>query len=117
MKMFILLIVVTFIAQLFLPWWIIIPIAFIVSFYFNKKPWRSFMISFTALFVLWTFYSLYQSWMNDHLLANRIGLLLGLSKSNINWLWLVLVSGLPGAITAGIAGLAGPYTRKAFTNL
>lgn len=117
MKMFILLVIVTFIAQLILPWWIILPITFLVSFYFNKKPWRSFIIGFTALFLLWTFYSFYLSWMNDHLLANRIGLLLGLAKSNINWLWVVLLSGLPAAIIAGLAGLAGQYTRKAFTNL
>jgi len=117
MTMFIILLIVTFIIQLVSPWWIIIPITLVISFYFNRKPWPSFFISFIAIFMVWVLYSFYLSSMNDHILANRIGLLLGLPKNTINWFWVMLLSGLPGGMVAGFAGLAGQYMRKAFTDL
>ncbi|MEH6308184.1 hypothetical protein RYH73_21180 [Olivibacter sp. CPCC 100613] len=114
MKMFIVLSITIFMVQLLSPWWIIIPISIIISYLFNKKPGRAFFICFTAAFCVWTLYSLYLSHLNEHLLANRIGILLGLPESPLNWIWMVLISGVPGGLVAGLAGLSGQYIKKAF---
>lgn len=112
--MFITLFIAAFIGQLILSWWIVLPLAMLTSYFFNKRPWTSFFISFIAIYAMWTLFSFYQSWANDHLLGNRMGVLFGLPQSNKNWLWIVLISGLPGGLTAGFGGLAGQYIRKAF---
>ncbi|WP_345232269.1 hypothetical protein [Olivibacter ginsenosidimutans] len=112
MKMFITLLISLFLAQWFLPWWIIVPISLLVSFFFDKKPLSSFFICFAAVCALWITYSFYQSTANHHLLANRIGVLFGLGKHAYNWLWMVLASGLLGGLIAGFAGLSGQYIRK-----
>ncbi|MCL4640319.1 MULTISPECIES: hypothetical protein [Olivibacter] len=114
MKMFIVLCVTIFTAQLVLPWWIIIPISVIVSYLFNEKPWKAFIICFAAIYCVWALYSLYLSYLNGHILANRIGLLLGLPESSFNWIWMTLISGILGGLVAGFAGLSGQYIRKAF---
>ncbi|MFC6101744.1 hypothetical protein [Olivibacter domesticus] len=114
MKMFITLFVASLIAQLLLPWWIILPITLFISYFFNKSPWFSFIISFIAIYLMWLLFSTYQSSMNDHILGNRIGVLFGLSPNFGGWFLMALISGIPGGIVAGFGGLAGQYIRKAF---
>ncbi|HWV73426.1 MAG TPA: hypothetical protein VN040_17005 [Pseudosphingobacterium sp.] len=112
MKLFITLFITTFIAQLLLPWWIILPITLLISYLFNKGPWASFITSFIAIYVMWLVLSFYQSSMNDHILGNRIGLLFGLPSNS--WFLMIVISGVPGGLVAGLGGLAGQYIRKAF---
>ncbi|QNL49430.1 hypothetical protein H8S90_22315 [Olivibacter sp. SDN3] len=114
--MFFVLIITTVLAQLILPWWIVSPIAFIISFLFNKNAKHSFFICFAAVYTAWFIISFYLSFTNDHILANRIAILLGLPTDDYGWIWILLISALPGAITAGLAGLAGQYTKKYFSN-
>jgi hypothetical protein len=114
MKMFITLFVTTFVAQLLLPWWIIVPIILLISYLFNKGPWASFITSFIAIYMMWLLFSFYQSSMNDHILSNRIGLLFGLPPNLNSWFLMILISGIPGGLVAGLGGLAGQYIRKAF---
>lgn len=112
--MFITLFVASLIAQLLSPWWIILPITLFISYFFNKSPWFSFIISFVTIYLMWLLFSAYQSSMNDHLLGNRIGVLFGLPSNFDGWFLMVLISGIPGGIVAGLGGLAGQYIRKAF---
>ncbi|WP_134090583.1 hypothetical protein [Olivibacter sp. XZL3] len=114
MKMFIVLCVTVFAVQLFLPWWTIIPTSVIISYLFDKQPWKAFVICFLAIYCVWTLYSLYLSYLNGHLLANRITTLFGLPASSFNWIWMALISGMPGGIVAGFAGLSAQYLKKAF---
>jgi len=112
--MFITLFFAALLLQLLLPWWVIAPLAFTWAFYFNKTASKSFFICFAAIYCLWVAYSLYLSMLNEHILANRIGQLLGLPASRLNWIWVILLGGLPGSLVSGIAGLAGRYAKKCF---
>jgi len=69
-----------------------------------------------AIFILWLLMSLFLSFQNEHILANRVGEMLGLKPASYNWLLVALISALPGAITAGFAGASGFLLRKVFSN-
>jgi hypothetical protein len=56
--------------------------------------------------------NLYYSVENDHILSKRIAELFGLGDSSFRWFWIVLLSPIPGAITAGFAGASGFLTKQ-----
>lgn len=96
-------------ACLFLPWWVIAVVAFIISVLIPQGPGRSFLTGFIALFILWGGLSWYLSAGNQHILANKISLLM--LKSEGSFL-LILVTGVIGALVAGFAALAGSFVRR-----
>ncbi len=101
-----LIILLSFVACLFFPWWSIAVVAFIVSAIIRQKPIISFLGGFIGLFLLWSILSFYISVNNDHILAHRISLLI--IKEDSPYL-LVLMTGLIGGIVAGFAALTGSY--------
>lgn len=112
MKFFIsliLTILLSFAACLFLPWWSIAIAAFLVAALIPQKPVKSFITAFIALFLLWGGLSFWMSNNNDHILANKISLLI-LNKSGSTML--ILATALIGALVAGFAALSGSYLRK-----
>ena len=96
-------------ACLYLPWWSIAIVAFIVAASIPQKPWKSFLTGFISLFLLWGSLSWYISSNNDHLLANKISMII-LKKDNPYSL--ILVTAMIGSLVAGFAALAGSYVRK-----
>lgn len=101
-----LIILLSFVACLYLPWWSIAIVAFVVSAFIRQKPIVSFMGGFVGLFLLWSILSFYISVNNDHILAHRISLLILPTDSPY---LLVLTTGLIGGIVAGFAALTGSY--------
>jgi hypothetical protein len=116
MLLFLLIFIISFIVQLFLPWWIIIPIVFACCGIKASSGKSAFLISFLAIFTLWLGMSLFFSFKNDHILASRVGVMLGLNPASYNWIMVALISTLPGAITAGFAGISGYLLKKIFSN-
>ena len=114
MVLFILILINSFIFGLFLPWWCVIPVAFIHCLQFAKSLKFAFWISFSSVFILWLIVSFYHSAGNNHLLSGRIADLFGLGGSSLGWLWMVLLSPLPGAITASFAGASGYLAKQLF---
>jgi hypothetical protein len=106
---FILTILLSFAACLFLPWWSIAIAAFIVAALIPQKPGKSFLTGFTALFLLWGGLSFWISNNNQHILAHKISQLV---LKMDNPVVLVLVTALIGALVAGFAALAGSYLRS-----
>jgi len=115
MFLFLIIVVVAFIAQLIFPWWIIIPVVMICCRFKASSAASAFLSSFLAIFTLWLLMSLFLSIQNDHILASRVGEMLGLRPASYNWLLVALMSTLPGAITAGFAGASGFLLRKFFS--
>ena len=111
--LFVLILLVSLVLQLFLPWWIIGPAAFCICFLKAANGGHAFRHSFAAIFVLWCGAALYQTLRNDNILARRVGEMFMMTSEN-NWILLVLVTGLVGGLTAAVSGLAGYYTRAAF---
>lgn len=101
-----LIILLSFVACLYFPWWSVAIVAFIVSALIPQKPLISFLGGFIGLFLLWSILSFYISISNDHILAHRISLLI--LKSDSPYL-LVLTTGLIGGIVAGFAALTGSF--------
>ena len=105
----ILIILLSFVACLYFPWWSIAVVAFIVTAIIPQGGLMSLVTGFCALFVLWGGLSFWISYNNDHILAHKMSLLI---INTDNPYLLMLVSALIGGLTAGFAALAGCYLRK-----
>lgn len=97
-----------FIAQILLPWWIIMVIAFISAFIMNQKPIIILFFGLLAGFLLWGGVAFYLDIENHHLLSGRIGDLLGGLNSNV----LIIITGILGGIIAGLSSFAGGSLRR-----
>ena len=111
--LFLIIVVFSFILQLFLPWWVITPLAFGAAFWKATSGVHAFWSGFFALFTLWIITGLFYSIPNGHILANRVGAMLGLPETTINWIIVLLISGIIGGLAAGFCSLAGYYVRQA----
>lgn len=115
MLLFVLILVLSFVFQLLLPWWVIAPVAFICCLIRARQAFPAFLISFLAIFLLWLVTSILISSRNDHILSTRVGQMLGLGVSTYSWLLVALISSTLGAIVAGFAGVSG-YLLKRLTS-
>ncbi len=106
---FLLTALLSFAACLFFPWWSIAPAAFIVAALIPQKPGKAFLTGFTALFVLWGGLSFWISNNNEHILANKISVLI---LKMDNPFLLIVVTALIGGLVGGFAALTGSYLRK-----
>jgi len=106
------LIIVSFIAQSFLPWWIIMPVCLIGGFLFSKSGKQAFWSGFSSIFMLWVIKMLTLSLPNEHLLANRIGQVFMLPESNNNWIILLLAGSIIGGLVGGLSCLTGNSFQK-----
>jgi len=113
--LFIFILIVSLILQLFLPWWIIAVVAFTISIWKALDGKHAFVHSFTAIFTLWIAAGLVQTLPNENILANRIGQMFMLPFSEFNWIVILLITGIIGGLAAGFAGLAGFYFRGLVT--
>jgi hypothetical protein len=109
---FILTIFLGFVAHWFLPWWwVLAPAAFAVALFF---PQRSAGLAFFSAFLggalLWWGVAFYQSWLNHHILAERMGLLFGGLSPTL----MELLTGLIGGLLAGLGALSANLGRKMF---
>ncbi|MET4081418.1 hypothetical protein ABIB40_001364 [Pedobacter sp. UYP30] len=104
---FIAIIIVCFLLQLILPWWIIVVISFATCGIIGKTGRIAFWQSFFAIFLLWIGYALFKTIPNDNILASRVAIML---QVNIWWL-LLLITGFLGGLVAGISGYCGYQFR------
>ncbi len=105
----ILIIVLSFAACIFLPWWAIAIVSFIVAFAIPQKAGLSFLAGFIAIFILWAGLSFIISNANNNLLAHKLSILLIKKDSPI---LLIIASGLIGGLVAGFGGLSGRLLKK-----
>lgn len=105
----ILIMLLSFVVCLYLPWWGIAIAAFIVAAIIPQSPLMGFITGFCALFLLWGGLSFWISSNNGHILAHKVSLLL--LKADNPYL-LMLVAALIGALVGGFAALTGSYIRR-----
>lgn len=105
----VLIMLISFTASIYFPWWIIAIASFVVSAIIPQTALMSFISGFVALFLLWGLLSFIASYQNDHILAHKISMLI--LKTDSPYL-LMLVSAFTGALVAGFAGAAGSSLRK-----
>jgi hypothetical protein len=108
----ILIILLSFCACLYFPWWSIAIVAFIIAALIPQKPGVSFVAGFVALFLLWGGLSFWINSNNDGILAKRVSLLIFKSESP---LLLIFITALIGALIGGFAALTASYIRPVKT--
>ncbi len=106
---FIVIFILAFILQLFLPSWIVIVLCFATCGLIGKTPRIAFWQPFFAIATLWLGVALFRSIPNDHLLATRVAQLFGVKF----WPAILAITGLIGGLLAGFCGLCGYHFRKA----
>ena len=97
--------------QLFLPWWIIVVIAFAVELFFGGKTSFSFFPGFYGIFIYWLIYAAVIDIQTGFILSKKIALLFHLPE----WpLIVALITAFIGGITGGLGSLTGNLFRKMF---
>ena len=105
-----LIILLSFIAGLYFPWWSIAIIAFAVALFIPQNIYKSFLAGFLGIFLLWGILAFWIDSKNDSILSQKIAQLFYLGSSSIS---LILVTALIGAIVGGFAAMSGSSLRPA----
>ncbi|WP_395803416.1 hypothetical protein [Daejeonella sp.] len=114
--LFLLIAIVSLILQLFLPWWIIAPVAFSLAAWNAHSAKNAFISGFLAIFVIWIIAGLVHTIPNENILANRVANMLTLPSSSLSWLIVLVISGVIGGLAAGFSALAGLYAKEAISH-
>lgn len=100
----------TFVLELYYPWYMIMLIPFIVCFALPGNAGADFLLSLMAIFLVWMGMSIYRDIPNHSILSSRIARLFHLNSSYL----LIIISSLFGGLLAGLSGLSGNYLRDLF---
>ena len=97
-----------YVAPLYLPWWGSAITSFIVAVAIPQIPLKSFLAGFLALFLFWGIYAFILDMNNEHLLSQKVAMILPVGSGFV----LILISALIGGLISGFAALSGAYIRK-----
>jgi hypothetical protein len=111
MRLFSLILVLAFLAQLFLPWWIIAPLCFALSAALGTTGGRAFGAGFAGIGPGWLLMAAWLNVSSAGILSHRVAQLLPLGGQG--WA-LVLLTAVLGGLVGGVAALAGCWARQAF---
>lgn len=90
-----------------LPWWISGVICFILCYLLKPGYFTSFSTSLLSVFIIWYLKAYISDSNFDVPMSQLLGKLMGnISSSNV-----ILLTGLIGALSSGMAGLLGHWTR------
>lgn len=109
----ILIVLVSLVAQLILPWWSIGLVAFGICFWRSHSAGRAFLYGFAGVALVWLGYALLIQLRTDGLFIGRMSELL--FKSNTSALP-ALVTTLVGGLVGGLSGLSGYFVKQAMVN-
>jgi hypothetical protein len=110
MRLFALILVLAFLAQLFLPWWVIAPLCFILAAGLGGPAGRAFGAGFMGIGLGWLLTAAWLNAKSASILSHRVAQLLPLGGNG--WV-LVLVTAVLGGLVGGLAALAGSWARQA----
>ncbi len=108
LKQTLLILLLCFLVQTWLPWWTLIFPCFVISFLAGRSGGVSFLAGFLAVGLLWLGMSFYIDWVSASLLSSKIAQLFP-GKSVM---MLRVFTALVGGLTGGFASLSG-YSLKA----
>jgi nucleoside permease NupC len=107
---YILIIILSAIAQYFGPWWLMPIVCFALSFWKSKSVKEAFLVAFAAVSTLWLGLALYQNFVTEGVITLKIAELFRIPNASLLFAAVTVV----GGIVAGFAGMAGYYCRAAF---
>lgn len=98
----------SFIAELYLPWWGVAIAAFVAGTLIIQKAGLSFLAGFLGVLLLWAGLSFWIDTKNEGILSARIGELLGIGANSF---LLILITGFVGGLVGGFAAMSGTFLR------
>jgi hypothetical protein len=110
--------ILTAIAEMFLPWWILMVISFLVCFFLYGTRSSSFLSGLLGIGLLWIVVALYINISTSSLLADRVASIFQLPDSVIGIpgsFLLVIITGLIGGLAGGFSALSGHLLREVFS--
>lgn len=107
---YILIIVLSAIAQYFGPWWLMPIVCFALCFWKTKSVKEAFGVAFAAVSTLWLALAMYQNFVTQGVITLKIADLFRIPNAALLFTAVTVVGGL----VAGVAGMAGYYCRAAF---
>lgn len=107
--LFIIILILSFLAGFVLPWWSVAVIAFLAAAFLSKTNVRSFWSGFGGVAIAWIILALLKSIPNDHILVKKVTHLFQLP----HWILILLITALIGGLVGGMSALSGILFRKA----
>jgi hypothetical protein len=115
---YIIILIVSAVAQYFLPWWVIAPIAFAICAWKSKTAFGAYAAAAGAIATLWVGYAFYLNSNNDGIMLHKIA---GLFSENIKFLknlpvtpTFFVIMAIIGSQVAGLSATAGYHFRQFF---
>lgn len=103
-----LIVILSFLLTLFLPWYTPFIICFLTGIIFSNKPGNNFLSGLLGIGLLWLCYALYLDFANKHVLSSKIAQLFSSSlNTEITVGVLVMVTTFLGALLGGLSCMAG----------
>jgi hypothetical protein len=91
------------VSALMAPWWVLMPVAAILSWFFKMKFWSAGMLALLSVFPVWYLIALAYQYSSGSELAVMIGdMFMGLSLNQ-----LFMLTALIGGISAALGAFAG----------
>ncbi|TAE38273.1 MAG: hypothetical protein EAZ70_11965 [Runella slithyformis] len=110
--LYILILVISGIAQFFGPWWSLPIVCFALCFWRSDSAKTAWVVSALAAATLWLGYAIFLHYVTQGVMTTKITQLF-LQKLPYDAA-LIIVTGVLAGIVAGFAGLSGFYCRQAF---
>lgn len=107
MRLFLLVLVLGVVLQLFLPWWVSALVSFVLALALARRAGQAFLAGFAGIGLGWFGYSLFCHLQNGGILAPRLSGLFFLPHP----LFLLLLGLIVGGLVGGTSALAGFYCR------
>jgi hypothetical protein len=98
-------------AQMYLPWWTAVVVAFLVELIYGSRKFLSFLMGFYGVALPWMIGALITDLRNDSILSDRILVMFQLPT----WpLLIIVVTGIVGGVAGGMAAWAGGHITELF---
>ncbi len=110
--LFLIILILSFAAAYFLPWWAVAIAAFLAALFIGKTMKESFWSGFGGVFIVWTSLALFKSIPNDQILVKRVAQLFHLP----HWTLLLLVTAIIGGLVGGLSAISGFLAKKAVSS-
>lgn len=98
-----LILILSFIAEMFLPWWSVAMAAFAVGFVKPATGWKAFWAGFLGVGLLWWVVSGYIHLSTGGILTSKVGEMFSLPLPGL----VALITGLVGGLAGGLAATSG----------
>lgn len=115
---YIIILIVSAIAQYFLPWWIIAPISFAIAAWRSESGKGAYLAAAGAIATLWIGYAAYLNMTSGGIMLEKIGALFAESLKFLKNMPLTItffvIMTIIGSQVAGLSAMAGYHFRQLF---